>query len=249
MPELWQIHYKRGDAPLPDEARYSGALLAEPLLDHAQIFLWKQINQRTPRLAEYIFSNYQESLFSYKVSQKISESCYEFISVDEIDSKISEFVDNNLIKSLSEVSRRLAMTRMASPDTYLTNSHNENKESNKKELFEIIERIKKSFSSRSDFSEIKPELFRELVNEIRRMYEQYLTKYSVKGLLNLYRYEMLMVEEHLLMIIREAFKNLRRGNNPVMQEKICQSFTDNDWKHISKIEKILTYLKQIKENN
>lgn len=78
-------------------------------------------------------------------------------------------------------------------------------------------------------------------------YESYISNYCVIGLLNLYRYEMLLIEDRLLTYIREIFHHIRNSHDPLLKSKLRNSLNTNpNLQRVELIERKLTALSQIK---
>jgi hypothetical protein len=88
--------------------------------------------------------------------------------------------------------------------------------------------------------------FSELVSVIRQQYEIYIVDGSVQFLLNLYLYEMIVLEDELLTFIRNNFHKLRYSSEPMLKEKIRESVIHKpEWKALDEIECKLASLKNI----
>lgn len=218
MPELWQKHFKEGSDPL--SFKMEGAALHNPILSEAQIFVWKQLNARLSNLADILVSSYRNNLQSYKIAQKIVKGSYEFINLPEVERILEESTDK-MDKTISQISIRIAMIRMTDTDTYFTQLDKENKPIK----LEIVNSLKK-LPNKQD---LPAGSFKDLIMAIRKDYETWVIGFCVRGLLNLYRYELLLVEDKLYNLVDKAFDAMRSEDEVRLRGRVQGDSGDSEW--------------------
>ncbi len=237
MPLLWKeaIHSKwlRGYPNRMNRA------MAEYIVDRTQINLWKQIAIQVPRLAKYLVQAYVSSLESYKMVQKIATSCYNCQEVSVLESKIQKWIVS-MQHTMVEVAGRIALTKMTDPAcAFLTPD-------GKLEKRQLVDTLPKpSRQANSNTPDID---FNTFIAEVRKEYEPYISVDCITGLLNLYRYEMMLIEDRLLNLIEEIFYELGKSENSVLKSKILESLNkDPAWKRLKLLEAKLAALAPIRQ--
>lgn len=235
MPQLWKDNYTDGINRLV--GKYIGNVLHEPVLTEAQICLWKQLNKQIPNLADQLVNAYREGLKAYKMVHKIAQECYGAVKVEQLEAEIEEWV-TDMGNAMSGVSARLAMTRMTDPERYLVAVSDEQKPE-KKQILDMLSKIPAQ-------PDVEANRFSTLMVEIRKQYEPFVKVYCVKGLLNLYRYEMLEIEDKLLSRIRDEFHRIKNDDDPILRAKVRESLSDGDLERIERLERKLAALSSFK---
>jgi energy-coupling factor transporter ATP-binding protein EcfA2 len=237
IPELWRDNYLEGIDRLV--LGTVGQALHEPLLTEAQIFIWKHLNARLPTLADTLVSNYKDSIRSYKMTDKIVDRSYQYISLPQLESVLKKVIEK-MSQTMVSIGERVAMIRMTDTDTYLTQI-DEKGNYVKAELFKTLRQFTKP--------EYPSEQFKELISAIRKEYEPLVTSFCIVGLLNLYRYEMLVVEETLLSLVRESFEKMRNKPESLLRSKIQGNTIDPEWKKAMLLQHKLDKLADLNQNN
>ncbi|RCJ32594.1 hypothetical protein A6769_27345 [Nostoc punctiforme NIES-2108] len=238
MPLFWKNNFKSGIDRLG--IGEVGKLLYEPMLTEAQIYVWDKLNARLPSLAKYLVRGYTEKLRSYRLAQRIADSCYEYKKLQKIESTIQELIDTNMRRAMVDVGQRIAMTKMTNPDTYLTALTPDGKPQ-RPQLLDILSRIPR-------IPDVNSSDFSEFIKQVRQEYEPLVSGYCVICLLNLYRYEMIQIENHLLNLIADIFRGIRNSDDPVLKAKIRSSLKlDSEWQLVELLAEKIATLFQIKQ--
>ncbi|MDZ8034954.1 dynamin family protein [Nostoc sp. DedSLP04] len=243
MPRIWKEHFKTGNDKLAiDEI---GRVLLEPVLSDAQVELWDDLNERVPRLAISLTDFYREAFQKYQVVQKIVSHCFGSKEIVEIETKIQKFIDD-MDRTMTQIAERIAMTQMTNPATHFTAFQNDKPE--KEQLF-------KSLSSPDMLNEdLSADKFVNFITEARKLYENFISDYCVSGLLNLYRYEMLLVEDYLLQYIEDVFTEMRiqipflmNSDTPAPVWLSKMRASDPNWEYEVSLKSKISTLSSIKE--
>jgi Dynamin family len=238
MPLFWKNNFKSGIDRLG--IGEVGKLLYEPMLTEAQIYLWDKLNARLPSLAKYLVRGYTENLRSYRLAQRIADSCYEYKKVQELESAIQELINTNMRRAMIDVGQRIAMTKMTNPGTYFTALTPDGKPQ-KPQLLDILSKIPR-------IPDVDSSDFDEFIKQVRQEYEPLVSGYCVICLLNLYRYEMIQIENFLLNLIADIFRGIRNSDNPILKAKIRDSLKlDSEWRLAELIAEKIATLFQIKQ--
>jgi energy-coupling factor transporter ATP-binding protein EcfA2 len=82
---------------------------------------------------------------------------------------------------------------------------------------------------KKETKETKESDFALLVAEMRKVYEPFVVSGCVDSFLNLYRYELLMIEKYLIaQVVEEAFEKLRSGRDSELRERIDQELAESN---------------------
>lgn len=113
MPQLWkEAFHAKWDRLNPQQI---GKPIFEFILSETQIALWEQLTLNVPILAKQLVGIYTSNLETYKVSQKISNGCYGYVEVGEVNSIIKQLIDTNMRHTMTEIGGRIALTRITDP--------------------------------------------------------------------------------------------------------------------------------------
>ncbi len=237
MPELWKKSF------LDLEDRLTHTNIAKPIYEYilteAQIDLWYELNHQVPSMANHLIRVYTDTVETSQIAEKISSGCYGYVEVSLLKSTIKEKIDANMRRTLPEIASRIAMTRMTDPACYFTAKSADGKPE-KKQLFDSLATIPRQ-------PEVNSDSFSPFIAEIRKLYESFVDQYCLLGVLNLYRYEMIVIEDLLLGYIKDVFSKLRYSNDAVLEAKINESLSDDpNWKRLELIQRKLATLEPIK---
>lgn len=236
MPEIWKEHFKEGLDRL--NLGLVGKALYEPLLADMQIFIWKQLNDLLRGFADTLANNYRSHVKSYKMAQVISKESYEFIPVAKVESVLEECIDK-MHETISSISNRVAMVWMTDTDTYFSQFDEEQKPAKKN----ITDSIAKLPAKR----DLPVGSFRDLVKAIRSDYEDSIVSYCVRGLLNLYRYELILVEDKMWNIARDAFETMRNEDEASLKVRMQGESDDPEWQEAITLQTKLNRLASLVE--
>jgi hypothetical protein len=240
MPELWKEgFFNKGD-------RLTHSNIAKPIYEYilteAQIALWYELTRQVPSMANYLIGVYTNTVETSQIAEKMSHGCYGYVEVSLLQSTIKEKIDKNMRRTLREIASRIAMTRMTDPACYFTTKSADG-QPEKKQLFDSLNQVPRQ-------AEVNSSDFTPFIAEMRKLYESFVYQYCVTGLLNLYRYEMIVIEDSLLNYIKnDVFGEIKKrySNDAILEAKINESLGDDpNWKRIELIERKLAILKTIK---
>ncbi len=209
----------------------------EFIVSETQLELWKQLTSYVPRLAQQLVLIYHSNIQSYQLAQKIANGCGGYdAKAEELESIIKQSIDKKMKHTMREVASRMAITLITDPEFDLTAKDSDGKPKNQK-LFDILQSIPRQTT---------PETFRLFVAEFRNYYQGTIDD-CVTELLNLYRYEMLLIENILLTQIRTIFLRIRNNDNSHLKSQIRESlYLDPNWQRQYSLEHRITALKSIK---
>ncbi|KOR34043.1 hypothetical protein AM228_26340 [Planktothricoides sp. SR001] len=237
MPELWKEgFFNKGD-------RLTHSNIAKPIYEYilteAQIKLWNELNSKVLLMANKLIESYNDIVETSQMAEKIASGCYDYVEVSLVRSTIKEKIDKNMGSTLKKIASRIAMTRMTDPACYFTTKSADG-QPEKKQLFDSLNQVPRQ-------AEVKSDYFSLFIAEMRKQYEPFVYQYCVTGLLNLYRYEMIGIEDSLLGYIKNVFSNMRDSNDAILKAKINESLSDDpNWKRLELIERKLATLETIK---
>ncbi|MDJ1180444.1 dynamin family protein [Roseofilum sp. BLCC_M91] len=237
MPELWKTSFLDVEDRL---GRQNIAKLGyECILTETQINLWYELTHEVPDMAKKLVRAYTDQIATSQIAEKIARGCYNYVDVSLLHSTIQEKIDENMHRNLPEIARRIAITQMTDPALYFTamdaNGHPE-----KKQLFDRLAQIPRQ-------PEVSSQNFTAFITEIRKIYEKFVSPYCIVGLLNVYRYEMIVIEDSLLDYIKQMFHKIRYSNDPILNAAINESLSDDpNWKRLELIQQKLAILETIK---
>jgi len=208
LPKYWEKAFTSRFDKLTREP--VGKVFDELVLSQTQIDLWNQLNMRIPFLAQKLVMDYRSNWETYGIAQKISQQSYSYIRVQEVKSWLKESVDE-MNKSISQVAERIAVTIMADVKFRFTANPEE-----KQHLYQAL-------ASLHNQPKTQPGDFDNFMQEVRKQYQDCVVNSCVAGLLNLFYYEMLRVEDALVDLIEDTFDKLGKTTDPALQAKIRQS--------------------------
>ena len=235
MPELWKDYFNEAVDRLV--VGQIGKALYEPLLTEAQIFIWKRLNSQLSSMGDTLVNYYQNNLKTYRMIQRIFEGSYQSIALSDIELELKNLVEQ-MSKTIAEVSRRIAMIRMTDTDTYFTQI--ENGQYKKTQIFASLSKLPNK-------QELSVGNFKELVSVLRKDYEPSVTGFCLRGLMNLYRYEMLLIEDKLCNLVREAFEKIRHEDEVSLRLRLQGDAGDPEWQQASLLQRKLAKLKSLTE--
>lgn len=233
MPELW----KESFLDLEDRLTHKniGKPIYEYILTEAQINLWYELNDRLPSMANHLIGVYTDTVETSQIAEKISRGCYDYVEVSKLKSTIQKGIN----QTLPTIASRIAMTRITDPALYFTAKGTDG-QLDKKQLFDSLAGIPRQ-------PEVKSDYFSPFLAEMRKLYESFVYQYCILGVLNLYRYEMIVIENLLLTNINEVFSEIGRSDEPILKSRINESLSrDPDWERLELIQRKLTTLATIK---
>jgi GTPase SAR1 family protein len=236
MPQLWKEAFNsRKD-------RLTGRQMVRPIfeffLSELQIYLWSHLTTCIPRLAAHLVRAYTNSLVNDKIAQKVANGCYNHVTDAQVQSTIQEWLEIKMHHNMIEMGRSIALTQITDP-AYGFTALTDDKKPQHKELFDRLDNI----PLRKD---LNADDFKTFIPEVRKQYESCVSEYSISGLLNLYRYEMIVMENYLLNFISNEFDQIRNDNDPVLKAKIIASISDPDWESLQLLETKLVALSSLK---
>jgi energy-coupling factor transporter ATP-binding protein EcfA2 len=230
VPEIWkEASSSRRD---PIKAERIVRQFWEVVLSQIQADLWEQLSKQVPRLSERLVQFYVEELTAYKMPQRIANASYGCLDVAYLQKNIDTFINQQMRRSMVQVGQRIALTAMTEPNNNFTATAADDTP-----IHTVLFNNLRPIVNKTSVSEAQ---FDALIAAVRQQYEAFVSQYCVTRLLNLYRYEMLVVEEHLLSLSRENFYKVRNSNDPVLQARISGSISDPDVKRVEQVQAKLT---------
>lgn len=228
LPQLWKEFYV--DSEYDPSAISEGGQRVLTILGKTELLLWQQLSLQIPSLGELLATTYQSQWQSQQVSYKVSRFCYDYVLPEEIETKMQEWLGNQMLRKLREVGSRIALTQLSDPQQLFYQEGLDNP------LMQSLEQIPRQ-------SELSPDAFHAFVQDVRQHYEPCILRYCIPSLLNLFRYEMLLMEEHLLSDLRSVFSHLRRTDDPALQARVRSDFSNSD--DLDRLEQVTTKLAQL----
>lgn len=231
LPQMWQEASHLSVVRLPrafiEQTSYS------QILGAAEIFLWKQLIFRVPRLADRFVKFYVQSVQTDLLVQHIADRCYGHIQADDLDNYLKEWI-HHMHTRLSSVGERIALTMMTDP----TQSFATADQSNKNPLMQGLEQISRQPS-------LNVSSFAEFIAAVRKHYQPSINS-SMIALLNLFRYEMLIVEDQLLDYVRNVFDTIRSSHDPIVMRKVLKDAGSSDIQRLEQIDSKLAVLVELR---
>ena len=212
MPKLWKNNSISGS----DRLHFQDVVQVNyrPVITEIEILLWQQLDLELPKLANFFLQVYQDELESSRLLQQITKSCYDTDESKTLASEIQAWIDESMRPMLKAIAGRVGLTQMVNPDQYFTSESNTKGQN----IGEILTKIPAESP--------KPEDFSPLIAALRQHYEPFVRDYTVEGLIHLYAYEMILIEDKLLNRIKEIFRTLSKTHDAVLRERILASITD-----------------------
>jgi hypothetical protein len=231
IPKLWEESAAKKRQPI--DGIYEPAFFKKTFLQKVQKYLWDELTERMTQLSDQLVGYYRTALKDKRIVDQLFKGFYETIELKQVEKTIDTLVQENMELKLRECASRIAIVLLA--DRQKFNWINYNNEEFLKIIHEIPSRIN-----------LNSENFSKLVSAIRQQYERHIVGFSVESLLNLYLYEMILLEEELLTFIDHNFLELRSSSEPILKEKIRGSIIQKpELKTLDKIERKLASLKNI----
>ena len=211
---------------------FLGSVLAQ-----VQAELWIQLSLNVPLLSAQLVQLYTEALNTYQMAHRIVNSTHEYLDVAEVNSNLHNFIETHMRHSLIQVGERIALTEMTDPrhDFIALEVNNQS----------VHQKMTDSLSQIPRERAVDAVHFQPLMLAIRQQYEPFVSQYCVTRLLNLYRYEMLLVEEHLLDLVRKTYYTIRHSDNPSLKTRINEALADPDLKKVESTRAKLAALTQL----
>ena len=212
-------------------------LFSEFVLGQVQAELWTQLSLKVPLLSAQLAQLYMAELSAYKMAHRISKSTHSCLSVAEVNSTLQDFIETHMRHSLIQVGERIALTEMTDPRHNFialeTNSQS------------IHQKMTDSLLQVPNQRTVDTVHFQPLIMTVRLQYEPFVSQYCVTRLLNLYRYEMLLVEEHLLDLVQKTYDSIRRSSDPLLKARINEALSNPELKQVESIRAKLADLSQL----
>jgi hypothetical protein len=207
MPRIWQ------DKTNSDIDFLTGELVAAILptfYSEVEILLWKQLALLLPQLGNRLVQFYDEALGSSRILLEISQSSCNTVSQETLQAEVQAWInkEQGMRAMLGAIASRLPLTIMVDPDKYLSNE------------------IKVKIDIRPEETP-QPRQFQPLSEALRKYYQDFILNDGIEGLLNLYRYEMIVIQDLLIKRLSEIFHDLGESNDPQIQEQILAKYPDS----------------------
>jgi len=131
----------------------------------------------------------------------------------------------DLAPAIEEIVRELTKLLMVA---YQQNASLPASDEMDKPVYEMLYRCLNELTRRKG-KETESSDFEPLVAEMRKIYQPFVVSGCVDSFLNLYRYELLMIEKYLIIqVVEETFEKIRSGTNADLRARIDQSLAENN---------------------
>jgi len=236
LPELWEGSIQRERSVITGE--WEVQFFPQKLLEGVQKQLWHELTDRMMQLSEQLARYYYDHFRNQRIATQLAQGCYETIDSRQIEEKVQVWIKEKMEFKLAEFASRIAIGLLANSQKFDWMNKNISP-SEPRTFLEILREIPRQ-------SNLNPERFDSLVSAIRQQYEPYIVNFSTEFLLNLYWYEMIVIEEELLKFIHSHFYKLRSSSDVIIKGKIRDSFSQNpEWQKLEIIERKLMTLRNI----
>jgi hypothetical protein len=217
MPDLWR-KYSVEDYNLISQEEEGGQLLLT-ILSSTELSLWKHLSRRLPSLAETIVQIYQDQWQAQQLAQEVSVGCFHQLEREAMDHLCQSWLEQNMRPTLRTIASRIALTQITNPQTLFSRNGEDNS------LRQLLGQLPPQ-------PELPMESFSGFIAEVRRYYEPCILKYCIPSLINLFLYEMVLMEEHLKGQISRVFAELYYLDDATLQSKLLGS-SNPDWERLS----------------
>ncbi len=241
LPSFWKENFVSKRPPL--YVGITGKVFYEAFLDAVQLELWRQLNSNLPILASYLKNTCISNLNAFKLAEKIANDSYGHLQTTKFKSELQTFVTENTGNTIEKIAERIAVTVMARPEYFFTAISTDNTQPKQRQLFEILSKVPQQPNVNSSD-------FKVLLEEVRKLYDKFVTKDCVNLLSNLYLYEVILIKDYLFGVIDNIFYEARNNKNPAFLEKIRESLKlDEDWKRMELLEQKRQEFMELKQHN
>jgi hypothetical protein len=222
LPRLWKRlfvtdHYR------PRARRY-GKAMYEVFLGEVELLLWRQLAIRVQSLSDMITFNYRDAFERSRLTRSIVSLGYDHPLATQATVGL-ENISQDMKRSLNNLAERLALVYMLEPKAGFIppDELDSPKKLTSNALIQALNAVPRE-------REVVAEAFNEFVVAVRTHYQPAVTNYAVDALLNIYQYEMLVMEDGLLARVEELFSDLRETlpQDPLLREKVHHDAPDED---------------------
>ncbi|NET06245.1 MAG: hypothetical protein F6K16_16380 [Symploca sp. SIO2B6] len=233
MPNLWKKSSCE-DIHAPD-VRRTFQILEKQFVGGIEVNLWHQFTFKVPVLAKHLVQLYTEAINTQKVAHQINENCLGYLDLAAIQSSLNDWIEKEMSVTMQKVSKYIALTIITDSEKWgllkLT--------SNSEKIKQSIEKIPKQ----PDVTNLAH--FEPLITTVREHYQPIVSDFCIKALLNLFKYEMFLIEQRLFDLINQTFEEIRSNSNkhPGVRTKIMALIkSDPEWKRMELVERKLADL-------
>ncbi|NET54085.1 MAG: hypothetical protein F6K09_37355, partial [Merismopedia sp. SIO2A8] len=232
MPNLWKKSSCE-DIHAPD-VRRTFQILEKQFVGGIEVNLWHQFTFKVPVLAKHLVQLYTEAINTQKVAHQINENCLGYLDLAAIQSSLNDWIEKEMSVTMQKVSKYIALTIITDSEKWgllkLT--------SNSEKIKQSIEKIPKQ----PDVTNLAH--FEPLITTVREHYQPIVSDFCIKALLNLFKYEMFLIEQRLFDLINQTFEEIRSNSNkhPGVRTKIMALIkSDPEWKRMELVERKLSH--------
>ena len=243
MPRYWKENFHVGiDRP---RARKVALAIHESFLGDVEVQLWRLVDNRIDRLAQEIVRSYEKAASS-DLAREIST-----LSLYKIDkAAMEQAIQSEVVKTncrLSHSARGLAICHLVNPSNQFLSGSDSYFEQNDKgdesrDMLLSVLRDSVRFSRDLESAE-----FDAFVQTMRSHYSRILKEDCISNLLNLYRYEMIRIEESLVSFLNDEFDDLRDAKDINLENLALDEDTYQRLQQIDSIEQRLHTLRSLKD--
>ena len=241
MPKYWKNNFHNEIYP-PTGERVA-IVNHEPFLGQVEVRLWQLVDSRIETLAQEIVRSYEEAVdfsnFPAEVcrlsSYKIEQAQLRQVIQDEIDIANSR---------LSQSVRGLAICRLVNSKNQFLPNDEEHIDRDRISSDELLSLLKESDLFAKDLDSTK---FNDFMQAVRSHYGHLIQKDCISSLLDLYRYEMIRIEENVTGFLQDRFDDLRDAQDITLDDLELDESIYERWQMLEVIERRMRNLESLKE--
>lgn len=230
LPRLWKRFFV-ADRYRPRARKY-GKTMYEVFLGEVELLVWRQLSIRVQSLGDYVAHAYLDAFEASRLPRSIVSLGYDHPFATAAASGLDN-ITAEMKTSLSKISERIALIYMLEPKAgFITPEQlNDGTLLSQNSLIKSLESLPRQ-------REIEAETFEGFLGAVRTHYQPAVVDYAVNALLNIYQYEMLTIEDTLLVRADELFADLAETmpHDPLLRESIRQDAPDQERDRIEHVD-------------
>lgn len=208
MPEIWKRAVSVGTHRLTGE-QYLGVSY-EQVLGDTEANLWHQLAFSVPSLGRFIVHLYATEINSAGIALGIERECTELVQAAEIQELIHNWIDHHMALTMQQVSQRIGLTIITDPDKAL---YSEAKSNGANSALSVLQGMSKQESIDN------LDVFAPFLKEVEKCYQPTMNQ-CIDSLLNLCRYEMLLLENKILQYVINTLDAAPNSTDPAVQRNL-----------------------------
>ncbi|MEM7028963.1 MAG: dynamin family protein [Chloroflexota bacterium] len=239
LPRLWKRFFV-ADRYRPRARKY-GKTMYEVFLGEVELLLWRQLSIRVQGLGDYVAHAYLDAFEASQIPRNIISLGYDHPFATTAASGLDD-ITAEMKASLSKISERIALIYMLEPKAgFITPEQlDDGALLSKNSLIKALEALPRQ-------REVESGTFEDFLVAIRTHYQPAVVDYAVNALLNIYQYEMLSIEDVLLVRTEELFTDLTESmvHDPLLRESVRQDAPDQDRDRVERLDNKRIALRKI----